>query len=204
MVVNIRDLQVKDDFIVSISGTVASIREDEFILSDRTGQVLVDADLGKGQILPLTVGEQVTVVGDLDDEDFDAISITRANGSTIAGQPGGNQATAIDPLIGSSGNDFISGGKNRDILVGGEGNDLFVLRWDDAGSNFSKVDTIADFTPGDRIGFTGGVSLANLNLQPFSNSGQNGTLIQVASTGEVLGYVANVAPTNLSGALIGL
>ncbi len=79
----IGNLQVKDDFIVSISGTVTSIREDEFILSDRTGQVLVDADLGKGQILPLTVGERVTVVGDLDDEDFDAISITRANGSWI-------------------------------------------------------------------------------------------------------------------------
>ena len=218
----IANLQVKDDFIVSISGTVTSIREDEFILSDRTGQILVDADLGKGQILPLTVGEQVTVVGDLDDEDFDAISITRANGSIIPSQPGVTQATAIDPLIGSSGNDFISGGQNQDNLVGGEGNDtlsgglgvdtltggagndLFILRRDDAGSALSNVDTIADFTPGDRIGFTGGLSQANLSLEPFSNFGQNGTLIQVASTGEVLGYVANVAPTNLSGALIDL
>ena len=314
----IANLQVKDDFIVSISGTVTSIREDEFILSDRTGQVLVDADLGKGQILPLTVGEQVTVVGDLDDEDFDAISITRANGSMIAGQPGGNQASSINLSIGSSpdglvyildannndvtlapgflasyrqglhaldgndrilgsldgetingnqgadsligaggndtlfggkdsdfvdggdgddllngnigqdlvlggkGNDLIYGGKDRDSLVGGDGNDtlsgdlgvdtltggagndLFVLRWDDAGSDLTNVDTIVDFTPGDRIGLTGGLSLTNLSLQPFSNSGQNGTLIQVASTGEVLGYVANVAPTNLSGAFISL
>jgi len=180
------------------------------------------------------------VVGDLDDADFDAISITRADGSIVSVQAGtkgggfsgggkggkadfgGGLAAGIDPLIGSSGNDFISGGQNQDNLVGGDGNDtlsgglgvdtltggagndLFILRRDDAGSNFTNVDTIADFTPGDRIGFTGGVSLANLNLQPFSNSGQNGTLIQVASTGEVLGYVANVAPTNLSGALIGL
>lgn len=32
MVTNIRDLQVRDDLIVTIAGTVVSVRDDEFVL----------------------------------------------------------------------------------------------------------------------------------------------------------------------------
>ena len=87
--VNIRDLQVRDDFFVTIRGTVLGVREDEFLLQDATGQVLVDAVRGRGTI-NLTPGEQVTVIGDLDDSvDFDALRIFRADGSEVIGQSTG-------------------------------------------------------------------------------------------------------------------
>jgi uncharacterized protein YdeI (BOF family) len=84
--VNIGDLQVRDDFFVTIRGTVLGVREDEFLLQDATGQVLVDAVRGRGRI-NLIPGEQVTVIGDLDDPvDFDALRIFRADGSEVIGQ----------------------------------------------------------------------------------------------------------------------
>ncbi|QYO67408.1 restriction endonuclease subunit S [Leptolyngbya sp. 7M] len=88
MVTNIRDLQVRDDFIVTIAGTVTNVREDEFLLQDSTGQIWVDAIRRGSGTIDLAIGEQVTVTGDLDDlEDFDAIRITRADGSEVIGQP---------------------------------------------------------------------------------------------------------------------
>lgn len=87
MVTNIRDLQVRDDFIVTIAGTVIGTREDEFLLQDNTGQIWVDAVRRGSGTINLAVGEQVTVTGDLDDEDFDATRIVRADGSDVIGQP---------------------------------------------------------------------------------------------------------------------
>ncbi|MDJ0590364.1 MAG: DUF5666 domain-containing protein [Pleurocapsa sp. MO_226.B13] len=77
-VTNISDLIPEDDRIQTISGTVTSVSDDEFTLQDPTGEVLVDAYdwLESGGDLDLGVGQEVTVVGDLDDEDFDARSIT--------------------------------------------------------------------------------------------------------------------------------
>ncbi len=91
MVTNIGDLQVREDFIVTIAGTVVGVREDEFLLQDGTGQIWVDADRGGSGTLNLSIGERVTVTGDLDDrEDFDATRIVRADGSEVIGQPSGN------------------------------------------------------------------------------------------------------------------
>lgn len=88
MVTNIRDLQVRDDFIVTIAGTVAALREDEFLLQDSTGQVWVDVGRGNAGRVDLAIGEQVTVIGDLDDlEDFDAVQVIRSNGSGAIVQP---------------------------------------------------------------------------------------------------------------------
>ena len=88
MTSNIGDLQVQDDFIVTIGGTVIGVREDEFLLQDGTGEVWVDAYGMSPGAVNLIVGEQVTVLGDMDDlENFDALQITRANGSGVIGQP---------------------------------------------------------------------------------------------------------------------
>ncbi len=83
MITNISDLIPGDDNIQTISGTVTSVSDDEFILEDSTGEVLVDAEnfLESEGNLDLSVGQEVTVVGDLDDEDFDARSITSADAS---------------------------------------------------------------------------------------------------------------------------
>ncbi|OKH40842.1 hypothetical protein NIES2119_00575 [[Phormidium ambiguum] IAM M-71] len=67
--------------ISNISGTVTAVFNDEFILSMGNQQVLVDADRPRGQRLNLVIGEQVTVFGELDDDEFDAFSITKADGS---------------------------------------------------------------------------------------------------------------------------
>ena len=92
--VNIGDLQIRDDFFVTIDGTVLAVREDEFLLQDATGQVWVDAYRGSPYRIDLAVGEQVTVVGDLDDpEDFDALQVTRADGSIVVDKPTSGTAT---------------------------------------------------------------------------------------------------------------
>lgn len=85
--VNIGDLRVRDDVFVTITGTVTQVRDDEFVLRDRTGQVLVDGIRRGRGTLDIAVGERLTVVGDLDDEDFDALRITRANGAVVVSQP---------------------------------------------------------------------------------------------------------------------
>ncbi|KOP23289.1 hypothetical protein AMR41_26740 [Hapalosiphon sp. MRB220] len=69
--------------VTNISGKVTKLLDDEFILNDGKGQIIVEAEPQLGQLINLSVGEQVTVVGNYDDNEFKALSITRANGETI-------------------------------------------------------------------------------------------------------------------------
>jgi uncharacterized protein YdeI (BOF family) len=78
----IRDLQ-RTAPTLTIAGTVRSVVGNEFILDDGTGQLIVDAGPRWYHSVNLSEGEQVTVVGEYDDYDFDAYRITRANGETI-------------------------------------------------------------------------------------------------------------------------
>lgn len=77
----IRDLQRNPG--VSISGTIRSIVGNEFILDDGTGQIIVDAGPQWYHQLNLREGDEITVVGEYDDYDFDAFSITYGNGEVI-------------------------------------------------------------------------------------------------------------------------
>jgi uncharacterized protein YdeI (BOF family) len=79
--VSIRDLQRNQG--ISISGEIRSVVGNEFILDDGTGQVIVDAGPRWHHQLNFTPGERVTVVGEYDDEDFDAYTITRDDGEVI-------------------------------------------------------------------------------------------------------------------------
>jgi uncharacterized protein YdeI (BOF family) len=86
--VSIRDLQRNSG--VSISGQIRSVVGNEFILDDGTGQIIVDAGPRWYREINLSTGERVTVVGEYDDDDFDAYTITRSNGEVIEiRQPGG-------------------------------------------------------------------------------------------------------------------
>jgi uncharacterized protein YdeI (BOF family) len=68
---------------VTIAGEIRSVVGNDFILDDGTGQVIVDAGPRWYRQVDLTSGERVTVVGEYDDEDFDAYRITRDNGEVM-------------------------------------------------------------------------------------------------------------------------
>ncbi len=79
--VPIRDLQRNPG--ITISGTIRSVVGNEFILDDGTGQIIVAGGPLWYHQLNLQQGAQVTVVGEYDDYDFDAFTITYNNGETI-------------------------------------------------------------------------------------------------------------------------
>ncbi|MGF1568670.1 MAG: DNA-binding protein [Nodosilinea sp.] len=68
---------------ITIAGTVGSVVGNDFTLRDDTGEVVVDAGPRWYQEITVTPGEQLTVVGEYDNGEFDAYRITRANGEVI-------------------------------------------------------------------------------------------------------------------------
>ncbi|WP_414527774.1 DNA-binding protein [Nodularia chucula] len=70
---------------ITIAGRVQSIIGNKFILNDGTGDIIVDAGPRWWQDINLSMGEQVTVTGELSKkgDEFNAFSITRATGSVI-------------------------------------------------------------------------------------------------------------------------
>lgn len=78
----IRDLQRVNS--ITISGEIVRIFDEDFILDDGTGQILVEAEDRQLRQANFAVGEQVTVVGVYDDDNsVDAIRITRQNGEVV-------------------------------------------------------------------------------------------------------------------------
>ncbi|MEG4809468.1 calcium-binding protein [Microcoleus sp. F8-D3] len=115
-------------------------------------------------------------------EGDDVLTGLRANDVLNGG--GGN-----DNISGGKGFDTLNGGLGNDILVGGAGNDVFVL-----GAGLG-IDTISDFANSqDTIQLINGLTFGQLSI----SAGTNGTLIRVASSGEVLASLTGIAP-NLIG-----
>ncbi|MBE9181615.1 DNA-binding protein [Oculatella sp. LEGE 06141] len=75
--------ELRRDAGTTISGTVRNVVGNEFILDDGTGQIIVDAGPTWYHQLSIREGEQLTVVGEYDNYDFDAFRITRSNGDVI-------------------------------------------------------------------------------------------------------------------------
>lgn len=78
--INIGDL---DPDGTRISGTVAEIFGNKFVLEDETGRILVEAGPWFHQRLDLSEGERIDVIGEVDRETFDAFSIVRADGEVL-------------------------------------------------------------------------------------------------------------------------
>ncbi|MBP0030199.1 hypothetical protein [Roseofilum sp. Guam] len=70
----------------TISGTITGwgeTDENEFILQDSTGTIVVDAGPRWSQDLNLNIGDEITVTGEFDDGEFDAFSLTYADGTVV-------------------------------------------------------------------------------------------------------------------------
>ncbi|TRU29698.1 MAG: NirD/YgiW/YdeI family stress tolerance protein [Microcystis aeruginosa Ma_SC_T_19800800_S464] len=78
---------LRDTRTITISGQVKSVVGNDFILADHTGQVIVDAGPRWWQEINVSVGEYLTVVGEYDEGEFDAFSITRPNGQVMQIRP---------------------------------------------------------------------------------------------------------------------
>lgn len=94
---------------LSVSGVVRSVVGNKFVLDDGTGQVIVEAGPRWYQPLNLTEGERIKVVGEYDDGDFDAFSITRASGEVIEIRP----SDGPPPWAGGRG----EGGERREVTA---------------------------------------------------------------------------------------
>jgi Tol biopolymer transport system component len=111
-------------------------------------------------------------------------ALTGRQGNDILVGGGGS-----DNLFGGKGFDTLNGGLGNDNLVGGAGNDVFVL-----GARLG-IDTIYDFVNGqDTVQLINGLTFGQLSISP----GTNGTLIRVASSGEVLASLTGVAPNSIA------
>lgn len=144
----------------TVSGEIVRIAdEDEFVLSDGTRRIRVDANLANDRRLQISQGETVTVIGRLDDDDFElqARRITKANGDTVLDRLKSSAASAGDDVLvggksgdrlnGGQGNDVLVGKFGKDTLIGGSGRDRFVYE-----SVQDRGDRITDFSaPADVI-----------------------------------------------------
>jgi Ca2+-binding RTX toxin-like protein len=121
----------------------------------------------------------------------DVLNGQGGNDTLFAGQ--GN-----DTLTGGEGNDLLSGDQGQDLLTGNSGNDIFVLSVSAAVNNINNVDIITDFIVGeDKIGLTDGFNQTNIILTSSVVSGTPGTLITVAQSNQLLGFIAHVNPGGL-------
>lgn len=67
----------------TISGRVINIMGNSFTLEDGTGQIVVNAGPRWWREVKVSVGEQLTISGEFEQGEFDAFSITRADGDVI-------------------------------------------------------------------------------------------------------------------------
>jgi hypothetical protein len=74
---------------ITVSGEVRSVVGNDFVLDDGSGEIIVDAGPRWWREIDIEPGEQVTVTGEMSKKsgEFDAFSITRADGSTIEIRP---------------------------------------------------------------------------------------------------------------------
>ncbi|MEA5537899.1 DNA-binding protein [Limnoraphis robusta Tam1] len=83
--VPIREIQQTQG--LTISGVVTAVFGNKFVIDDGTGQILVETGPPWYHQIQINQGEAVTVVGEYDDNDFDAFTITRQDGTVLNIRP---------------------------------------------------------------------------------------------------------------------
>ncbi len=101
----------------------------------------------------------------------------------------------FDTLTGGAGNDLLAGDRLRDVLTGGPGSDRFVLNPSLSDTVLANADVITDFSAGDVLLLTNGVTEPQLAFEFLGNA----TAVRVQSTGAVLAIVNNVTPAQITG-----
>jgi len=84
-ITSIEDLEQEET--VTISGEVTEIIDDEddneWVVTDDTGSVVVDAGAFWEEAIDVSVGDIITVVGELDEDEFDAFTVILDDGTEI-------------------------------------------------------------------------------------------------------------------------
>lgn len=133
-----------------------------------------------------------------------------AGNDILFGSPGNDilrGGQGDDDLNGNEDNDFLAGDRGIDLLTGGIGADTFLLASNDGfGVNAADVITDFNFTEGDRIALTNGLTELNLiftddALIAYDNDGLiNDMVIRNRGNGQILGVVLNTNSFELTGA----
>jgi Tol biopolymer transport system component len=211
------DLLIKDIFVRdTLTNTTTNVSVDSAGNPGEGENPSISAD---GRFVAFDSASSNIVPGDTNNRYDSFVVDTSSTPNVINGTPGNDNQTgtsgndiingsegsevltglrANDVLNGGDGNDILYGGKGSDTLNGGLGNDtlegsagkdVFVL-----GAGLG-VDTIFDFgNRQDTIQLINGLTFGQLSISP----GTNGTLIRLASSGEVLASLTGVDP-NLIG-----
>jgi hypothetical protein len=72
---------------ITISGTVAEVFGNKFVIEDASGRILVESGPEWYRKIDVTRGEKISVIGRPDGGSFDAFTIIRADGSRIEVRP---------------------------------------------------------------------------------------------------------------------
>jgi Bacterial OB fold (BOF) protein len=75
---------------VTIAGKIVGFGEadeNEWIIDDGTGKITVDAGPRRWQQINVAIGDRLTVLGEMDESEFDAFSVTKSDGTVINIRP---------------------------------------------------------------------------------------------------------------------
>ncbi|XZN90463.1 MAG: calcium-binding protein [Microcoleus sp.] len=217
-----------DTIVGSIENDIANGNDGKDILFGRDGNDNLQG--GKGEDDLYGEGGRDILTGGSDDDyivggDGDDV-LNGGRGDDLLEGGAGN-----DTLSGDRGYTYYKGGTGSDVFV--LRTDVVAEDPRRNSRSLQSWDGILDFEKSvDRIGLTGGLTEANITLVPFSlslssvffvsgrfpregkisaadtdvdkNGRYDGTTIQIAATGQVLGRVLNVTPSDLQGRFITL
>jgi FtsP/CotA-like multicopper oxidase with cupredoxin domain/Ca2+-binding RTX toxin-like protein len=151
--------------------TIWGGKDNDFVVGNQ-GQDVLYGDLGNDSVWGGQDNDQI-----FGGQGLDFLSGDAGNDSLYGGKDN-------DTLNGGSGDDWLNGDLGNDVLIGGGGSDRFIL------ASGKGSDTIVDFEDTkDLLVLTNGLTFGQLSIV----QGNGATLVQIASTKEVLASLNGVS-----------
>nr|VFJ57353.1 MAG: VCBS repeat-containing protein [Candidatus Kentron sp. DK] len=144
-------------------------------------------DSFSGDSLKGAIASAQNQIGDVDGSDTGSTDNDVLTGGSGADTLDGGRGD--DRLSGGSGNDYLLGGQGADTLTGGEGNDVFVIGLNEG------VDTITDFSSGDRLDLSAFVTAGKDLL--LRADGNGGAEVINATDNQAVAVIENLEPSSL-------